>query len=81
MILGGRHLATRAPRVLLDGRPLENGRRSSNWAVFDTDLSAGAHVLELPSHEGGPDSEADYLYFAAVVRRDLAARYLEAPQK
>ena len=81
VVLGGRQLATRAPRVLLDGRPLENGRRSPNWAVFEADLSAGAHVLELPSHEGGPDPEADYLYFAAVVRRDVAERYLETPQK
>ncbi len=79
VVLGGRRLATRAPRVLLDGRPLENGRRSPNWAVFEADLSAGAHVLELPSHEDGPDPEADYLYFAAVVRRDVAERYLEFP--
>lgn len=81
VVLGGRRLAPRAPRVLLDGRPLEDGRRSPNWAVFDTDLSAGAHVLELPSHEGGPDPEADYLYFAAVVRRDVADRYLGGLQK
>jgi hypothetical protein len=81
VILGGRRLATRAPRVDLDGRPLENGRRSPNWAVFEAELSARAHVLELPSHEGGPDPEADYLYFAAVVRRDVADRYLGAPQK
>ena len=79
VVLGGRRLATRAPRVLLDGRPLENGRRSPNWAVFEADLSAGAHVLELPSHEDGPDPEADYLYFAAVVRRDVAERYLVLP--
>ena len=81
VILGGRRLATRAPRVDLDGRPLENGRRSTNWAVFEAELSAGAHVLELPSHEGGPDPEADYLYFAAVVRRDVAERYLGGSQK
>jgi len=81
VVLAGRRLATRAPRVLLDGRPLESGRRSPNWAVFETDLSAGAHVLELPSHEGGPDPEADYLYFAAVVRRDVADRYLGGLQK
>jgi hypothetical protein len=79
VILGGRRLATRAPRILLDGRPLENGRRSPNWAVFEADLSAGAHVLELPSHEDDPDPEADYLYFAAVVRRDVANRYVLLP--
>ena len=36
-------------------------------------------MLELPSHEDGPDPEADYLYFAAVVRRDVAERYLVLP--
>lgn len=81
VILGGRRLATRAPRIDLDGRPLENGRRSTNWAVFEAVLSMGAHVLELPSLEGGPDPEADYLYFAAVVRRDVVDRYLAIPQK
>ncbi len=81
VVLGGRRLATRAPRVLLDGRPLETGRRSTNWAVFEAELPAGTHVLELPSHEGGPDPEADYLYFAAVVRRDGAERYVDVPQK
>jgi hypothetical protein len=79
VVLGGRRLSTRAPRALLDGRPLENGRRSPNWAVFEAELSAGAHVLELPSLEAGPDPEADYLYFAAVVRRDGAERYLLLP--
>ena len=76
VVLGGRRLATRAPQVLLDGRPLENGRRSPNWAVFAVELPAGNHVLELPSLDGGPDPAADYLYFAAVVRREGAERYL-----
>jgi hypothetical protein len=76
VVLGGRQLAGRAPRVLLDGRSLESGRRSPNWAVFEVDLSAGAHVLELPSHDDGPDPGSDYLYFAAVVRRDAAERYV-----
>ena len=53
--------------------------RSPNWAVFEADLSAGAHVLELPSHEDGPDPEAEYLYFAAAVRRDVAQRYVALP--
>jgi hypothetical protein len=79
VVLGGRRLANRAPRILLDGRPLEDGRRSPNWAVFETELSAGDHVLELPSHEDGPDPEAEYLYFAAAVRRDVAVRYLVLP--
>ena len=79
VILGGRRLATRAPHVDLDGRPLENGRRSPNWAVFEAELSVGAHLLELPSHESGADPEADYLYFAAVVHRDVAVRYVILP--
>ena len=69
-------LTARAPRVTLDGRALENGRRSANWAVFAAELAAGSHVLELPSHADGADPEADYLYFAAIVHRDQASRYL-----
>jgi hypothetical protein len=76
VVLGGRMLAARAPRIALDGRTLENGRRSANWAVFDIELAAGSHVLELPSLDGGADPEAEYLYFAAVVHRDHASRYL-----
>jgi hypothetical protein len=33
-------------------------------------------VLQLPRLELGPDPEADYLYFAAVLHRDVASRYL-----
>ena len=69
-------LTARAPRIALDGRTLENGRRSANWAVFAAELAAGSHVLELPSHEDGADPEADYLYFTAIVHRDQAGRYL-----
>lgn len=76
VILGGRRLEQRAPRVLLDGRPLEHGRRRGNWAVYDTELAASAHRLELPSLEKGADPEADYLYFAAVVSRDVARQYV-----
>ena len=76
LVLGGRMLTARAPRITLDGRPLESGRRTTNWAVFDAELQAGSHVLELPSHADGPDPEADYLYFAAILHRDQAGRYL-----
>jgi len=76
VILGGRRLEQRAPHVLLDGRPLEHGRRRGNWAVYGAELAAGAHRLELPSLETGADPEADYLYFAAVVSRDLAPQYV-----
>jgi hypothetical protein len=76
LVLAGRRLAERAPVVSIDGRALE-GRRSGNWAVFETALAEGAHTLELPSLEAEPDPQADYLYFAALVRQDLAAGYLD----
>jgi hypothetical protein len=76
VILGGRRLDRRATQVLLDGRPLEHDLGRGNWAVNAVDLSAGPHLLELPSLEAGPDPEADYIYFAAVVSRDLAAQYV-----
>ncbi len=76
VILGGRKLADRAPRIVLDGRELGDGRRSGNWAVFFADLGSGQHRLDLPSHDSGPDPESDYLYFAALIHRDWASRYL-----
>jgi hypothetical protein len=76
VILGGRRLDRRATQVFLDGRPLEHGRGRGNWVLHAADLSAGPHVLELPSLEQGPDPDADYLYFVAVVSRDLAAQYV-----
>jgi hypothetical protein len=79
VILGGRRLADRAPRVVLDGHPLENGRRSANWAVFLSDLGPGPHRLELPAHDSGPDPQADYLYFISIIHRDWAPRYLVLP--
>ncbi|HXB57627.1 MAG TPA: hypothetical protein VN461_22895 [Vicinamibacteria bacterium] len=75
-ILGGRRLADRAPRVVLDGNALANGRRSANWAVFFSDLRPGPHRLELPARDSGPDPEADYLYFIGIVHEDWAPRYL-----
>jgi hypothetical protein len=76
LVLGGRKLAERAPRIALDGRVLEQGRRSATWAVFDVELAAGGHVLELPALAIGREPEADYLYFAAVVHREHVSRYL-----
>ena len=76
LVLGGRQLSRRAPRVALDGRPLETGRRGGNWAIFETELAARRHRLELPELAEGADPEADYLYFAAAVRRDVLACYL-----
>ena len=76
LVLGGRRLSERAPQIWLDGRPLTGGRRSGNWAVFDAELESGPHVLELPARADGPDPEADYLYFAAVVHVDRASEYL-----
>ena len=76
VILGGRRLERRATQVFLDGRPLVHGVGRGNWAIHAADLATGPHLLELPSLEDGPDPEADYLYFAAVVSRDLAAQYI-----
>jgi hypothetical protein len=76
VVLGGRFLERRAAHVWLDGRPLERGARHGNWALFETELAAGPHALELPSLAEGPAPEAEYLYFAAVVSRELAPRYL-----
>ncbi len=76
LVLGGRLLERRAPVVVLDGRALETGRRRGNWAVFEVDFAAGAHRLELPELADGADPQADYLYFAAAVRRELLSRHL-----
>jgi hypothetical protein len=79
VILGGRKLAARAPRIALDGRVLSEGRRSTNWGIFSSDLGAGRHRLDLPSLDSGPESEADYLYFASLIHEDWTARYLVLP--
>jgi hypothetical protein len=78
VVLGGRLLERRTSQVWLDGRPLERGVRRGNWALFEAELAAGPHAMELPSLAEGPDPEAEYLYFAAVVSRELAPRYLVA---
>jgi len=79
LVLGGRRLAVRAPVVRVDGRTLDDCQRSGNWAVCSPEIAAGEHSLELPSHESGPDPEADYLYFVALVHRDESGRYLSLP--
>jgi hypothetical protein len=76
VVLGGRRLESRAPAIALNGHALSGCRHAGNWAVCEADLSAGEHRLELPALDSGPEPEADYLYFAAVVHRDEAARYL-----
>jgi hypothetical protein len=76
VVLGGRQLEARAPQIGLDGRVLGGCRRAGNWAVCEADLSAGEHRLELPALDSGPEPEADYLYFAAIVHRDESGRYL-----
>jgi hypothetical protein len=77
VVLGGRFLDRRLSAVHLDGRPVEPIARRGNWAVLEAELAAGRHALELPSLAEGPDPAADYLYFAAVVSRELAPSYLE----
>jgi hypothetical protein len=79
LVLGGRRLAERAPVIGFGGRALDRCRRRANWAVCAVDVAAGEHSLELPSHESGPDPEADYLYFIALVHRDESDRYLALP--
>jgi hypothetical protein len=76
LILGGRRLAERAPTLVLDGRTLDGCRRNANWAVCTTETSAGALTIELPSREWGPDPEADYLYFLALVQRERLSGYV-----
>jgi hypothetical protein len=76
LVLGGRRLAERAPRIVLDGDVFEGGQRSANWALFSSKLDAGAHRLELPSHNTGPDPESDYLYFISLVHEDWIPEYL-----
>jgi len=78
VVLGGRRLEARAPRISLDGRELVC-RRARNWAVCEADLSPGQHRLDLPALDAGPDPQADYLYFATAVSRDAADRYLGLP--
>lgn len=76
IVLGGRRLDARASEIALDGRGLDGCRRSGNWAVCEADLAGGRHRLELPALDAGPDPQAEYLYFAAVVHRDETASYL-----
>jgi hypothetical protein len=76
ILLGGRRLGERAPSITLDGRALDGGRRSPNWAALEAEVGPGPHLLELPSLDTGAEPEADYLYFAAVVSRERAGDYL-----
>ena len=76
LVLGGRRLEERLTRLQLDGGALVPVRRRGNWAVVDLELAPGSHRLELPSLDTAADSQADYLYFAAVVSRESASEYL-----
>jgi hypothetical protein len=80
VVLGGRRLAERADRVLLDGEALEARARSANWAVYEADIVRGAHRLELLWPERSAARDADYLYFAAVVAMSHAPGYLDLPE-
>jgi hypothetical protein len=79
VVLGGRGLAERADRVLLDGEELEARARSANWAVYEADIVRGPHRLELLWPERSAARDADYLYFAAVVAMSHASGYLDLP--
>ena len=78
LVLGGRGLDRRVPRVLVDGREA-TGPRAGNWAVARLELSPGEHRLELPAPGLDPDGERDPLYFAAVVDEWRAADHLALP--
>ena len=79
VVLAGRRLDVRAPQVILDDAALPRCRRSGNWAVCEAELSAGGHRFELPALDSGPEPEAEYLYFAAVVHRDDATATWRCP--
>lgn len=80
LLLGGRALDRRAPRVLVDGREV-TGHREGNWAMFRDELPAGEHRIELPAPGIDRDGERDVLYFLAIVHATWAGRYLEvAPE-
>jgi hypothetical protein len=74
LVLGGRALDRRAPRVLVDGREA-TGRREGNWALLHDELGAGEHRIELPAPGIDRDGERDVLYFLAIVHASWASRY------
>jgi hypothetical protein len=76
LVLGGRALDRRAPRVLVDGREV-TGRREGNWALLRDELRAGEHRLELPAPGIDRDGERDVIYFLAIVHASSAGGYLE----
>ena len=78
VVLGGRGLDRRAPRVLVDGQELA-GRREGNWAVLRGQILAGDHRLDLPPPGLDRDGERDVLFFAAVVHARWAEEYLGLP--
>jgi len=79
VVLGGRRLSTRAPRIDLDGRPLENGRRSPNWAVFEADLSAGLTCWSCLRTSPAPIRGRLPVTSPRSCGRDVTERYLVLP--
>ena len=78
VVLGGRGLDQRAPRILVDGQVLA-GRHEGSWAVLRGQFLAGDHRLDLPPPGLDRDGERDVLFFAAVVHERWAREYLELP--
>ena len=78
VVLGGRGLDQRAPRILVDGQVLA-GRHEGSWAVLRGQFLAGDHRLDLPPPGLDRDGEREVLFFAAAVHERWAREYLELP--
>jgi len=75
VVLGGRRLDERAPRILLDGRALESRALSGNWAILNAEMTKRPHRLELLWAEGSRARDSDYLYYAVVVASEHVSEY------
>jgi hypothetical protein len=75
IVLGGRKLAERAPRVVVDGRELAPVARDSSWIVAEAPLSAGRHTLALPRAHAQWREECDFVYFLAAIDERWVSRY------
>jgi hypothetical protein len=77
IVIGGRVLHDRAPRLVVDGHEVSPGARSNSWLVANVELSAGRHLLELPRECAHWQDESDFVYFLAVVQEQEAGRYFK----
>jgi hypothetical protein len=75
IVIGGRQLEARAPRLLVDGREVALIARDESWLVAEVDLPAGRHEIALPREDPRWEAESDFVYFLAVVDAAKAGRY------